>query len=319
MVAPEKLRQRFASLSVFLRQSSQSWARLSRPGMTGKWMLHDLTSGSIRRTSRPAYAGTSSFAQRLADGAQMPRDAITLAGEQSRRKLPLAAHEVMSAGAQRSAALPSVTTPSYPEKRTEAGTSLTGRTPANLPSATARLTSIRRSHAEQLFAGTHSSSRPATASILATSPSKLPFRATSPVMGNKIANDLHNQIVARTGRTESRVRAEQQDSIDGYTDKSSNDLSPRTSPTATSVARMNVGPLTNLRRKGQTSSSTIAPNDDSTPASLVLSGDIIVDGRQLAQIIASRHSRELNVAPSTGKTVNLRATPVFPGSSMPAP
>ena len=61
------------------------------------------------------------------------------------------------------------------------------------------------------------------------------------------------------------------------------------------------------------------PRNDSSAQTLILSGDLILDGRQLGQLVASRQSRNLNMAPAGSRTVNLRATPIQPGLSIPAP
>ena len=61
------------------------------------------------------------------------------------------------------------------------------------------------------------------------------------------------------------------------------------------------------------------PRNNSSGQTLILSGDLILDGRQLGQLVASRQSRNLNMAPAGSRTVNLRATPIQPGLSIPAP
>ena len=59
--------------------------------------------------------------------------------------------------------------------------------------------------------------------------------------------------------------------------------------------------------------------ESQTNQTVVLAGNLVVDGRQLGQIVASQQARSFNSAPFGSKLVNLRATPVMPGTHIPAP
>ena len=65
---------------------------------------------------------------------------------------------------------------------------------------------------------------------------------------------------------------------------------------------------------GQTRSS-----DDSEGQSLILTGEIILDGRKLGQLVSERQARTLLSEPSGSRQVNVRATPVSSALSVPPP
>lgn len=57
----------------------------------------------------------------------------------------------------------------------------------------------------------------------------------------------------------------------------------------------------------------------SSSDTLLLSGEIVIDGRHIGQIVARRQAHQLNGAPSTSSAVNLRGTPLSPGLTIPLP
>ena len=56
-----------------------------------------------------------------------------------------------------------------------------------------------------------------------------------------------------------------------------------------------------------------------TSGPLILSGEIVIDGRRLGQVFAASQSKSLNAAPSGARTLNLRSTPIGLGLNIPPP
>ena len=96
-------------------------------------------------------------------------------------------------------------------------------------------------------------------------------------------------------------------------------LPPSAGVTRASTPGLHLAPGGPLHGPGTAHIDGRAQSDGSSSDVLLLTGEIVVDGRRLGQIVARRQARELNAAPATSSAISLRSTPLNPGVSIPVP
>ncbi len=70
---------------------------------------------------------------------------------------------------------------------------------------------------------------------------------------------------------------------------------------------------------GDSAKNVEGSGSDSQSSTMILSGEVIIDGRRLGEIVAAHQARALTSEPAGSRFLNLRASPLSVGSSVPPP
>ena len=78
-------------------------------------------------------------------------------------------------------------------------------------------------------------------------------------------------------------------------------------------------PVREFGLSGDSAKNVEGAGSDNQSSTMVLSGEVIIDGRRLGEIVAAHQARALTSEPAGSRFLNLRASPLSVGSSVPPP